>query len=91
MIASAEEIAAMLRENLSPTYLDVQDEASLHLGHANAGLGHFRINIVATCFTGKTRLTRHRMVYNALRNLVGFPHALAIQAATPDEYAQFNL
>jgi len=92
MIASKEEIITVLMRFLQPSYLDVQDEAHLHTGHTHAESGHFRINIVADCFIGKTRLTRHRMVYNALKSLVGIsPHAVAIRAITPDEYAQFNL
>jgi BolA protein len=92
MIATKEEIIKVLTQLLQPSYLNVQDEAHLHADHTNAGLGHFRVTIVADCFIGKTRLTRHRMVYNAFKSLVGVsPHAVAIRALTSDEYARFDL
>ncbi|MEY8874892.1 MAG: BolA family protein [Leptothrix sp. (in: b-proteobacteria)] len=85
---TAHEIDAVLRAALHPATLRVDDESHLHAGHAGAAEGsHFRVTIGADCFTGRTRLARHRLVYDALAELIprGI-HALAIdaQAVSPD-------
>lgn len=83
------QIERHLSEALSPSYLEVEDQAHLHIGHSNAGAGHFRVLIVAVCFSGKGRVARHRMVYDILQALIlSGIHALAIQAFTPAEYAK---
>jgi BolA family transcriptional regulator, general stress-responsive regulator len=79
-----EAIEAQLKERLRPTALDVIDESASHAGHAGAnGLGfgtHFRIRIASPVFAGKTRVARHRLVYDALQNFIDQGlHALAIE------------
>ncbi|HEY8566682.1 MAG TPA: BolA family protein [Beijerinckiaceae bacterium] len=82
-------IEARLTEALSPAALDVVDESHLHAGHAGARPGgetHYRLNIVSTAFSGKSRVDRHRLVNAALdeafrRGL----HAIAIKARAPGE------
>jgi BolA protein len=83
----AESIQARLA-SLEPTTVDLQDESGLHLGHAGwrAGGSHFRLTIVSPRFAGQNRLSRHRMVYDALGALIRNDiHALAIHALAPDE------
>jgi BolA family transcriptional regulator, general stress-responsive regulator len=78
-----------LEEGFQPTALTVTDESHQHAGHAGwreGGETHFRLDIVADAFRGKSRVERHRMVNAALapafaRGL----HALAIQARAPGE------
>ncbi|PWK37162.1 BolA family protein [Cupriavidus plantarum] len=89
MAADPAHIDALLREALAPTHLTVRDDSAAHVGHAGAasGGGHYDVTIVSDQFAGKTRVTRHRMVYDALRSL--FPaqiHALAVSAYTDEEY-----
>lgn len=84
---SAELIDATLRAAISPLHsLQVINESHLHAGHAGAGEGsHFRVRIVAQCMTGVSRLARHRLVYDALRDVIPQGvHALAIEASGPD-------
>ncbi len=84
----AETIAARLREAFSPASLDVVDESHLHAGHAGAksGGGHFDVTIVSARFAGENQISRHRMIYQALDDLMrGEIHALSIKAYTPDE------
>ena len=55
-----------------------------HAGHAGAngtGYGtHFRVRIDCPRFAGVSRLGRHRLVYDALRDFLdGGVHALAIE------------
>ncbi|MES2365048.1 MAG: BolA family protein [Pseudomonadota bacterium] len=69
-------------------HLDIEDESAQHAGHAGArsGGGHFRMHIISTAFHGKTTLARHRMVYDALGELMQHQiHALSITAHTPEE------
>jgi BolA protein len=76
---------------LAPISLDLVDESSRHAGHAGArpeGESHFRVTIVAAAFAGKSRIDRHRLVFEALGGLMESDiHALAITALTPAEAA----
>jgi len=78
-----------LNKTLSPVRLDVIDESHLHAGHAGArpeGESHFRVEIVAQAFEGKSRLDRQRMVYDALtKELMEDIHALSLKTLTPEE------
>ena len=79
--ASIEDIRARLQRAFAPDSLDVIDEGHLHVGHAGEGLGHFRVRIASAAFAGKTRVQQHRLVYEALADLMGCGiHALAIDA-----------
>jgi BolA protein len=78
------EIEQQLRDRLTPTRLEVLDESAAHAGHAGAnaqGFGsHFRIRISSPLFAGKSRVARHRLVYDALQNFIDQGlHALAIE------------
>ena len=82
----------MIRERLvrelQPESLDIVDESAKHAGHAGAasGGGHFIVNIVSSAFTDKTLIQRHRMVYDAVSDIMHSEiHALSIQASTPGE------
>jgi len=85
---SAEELRTRLQQTLNPESLEVIDESGLHHGHAGAngsGFGtHFRVRIASHLFTGKSRVARHRLVYDALQDFMDRGlHALAIEADTP--------
>jgi stress-induced morphogen len=83
-----ERIDAALRAAFSPTELQIKDQTHLHAGHAGAqsGLGHFEVRIAADAFAGKNPIERHRMVYDALGDLMLTDiHALKIRATAPDE------
>ena len=82
-------IESRLRAALAPLSLEVHDDSALHAGHAGAREGgetHFRVNIVSSAFTGKTRVARHREV-NALlaAEFADGVHALALRTLAPDE------
>lgn len=74
---------------LDPVVLDLVDESAKHAGHAGARPGgntHWRLAIVSPRFAGKPTVARHRMVYEALGELMQDPiHALAITARAPEE------
>ena len=74
---------------LQPTELEVVDESERHRGHAGyreGGNTHWHVTIVSPRFAGASVVARHRMVYQALGNLMNNPiHALAITARAPEE------
>jgi BolA protein len=85
-------VAAQIRERLSslePVSVELLDESAQHAGHAGAQPGgntHWRLAIVSPRFSGKPTVARHRMVYQALGELMQHPiHALAISARSPEE------
>jgi len=84
----AEEIRRRL-ETLAPQRLELVDESARHAGHAGARPGgntHWRLVIASPAFAGKPTVARHRMVYEALGDLMNAPiHALAITARAPGE------
>lgn len=83
------QIDQRLRSALSPRELQVVDDSAAHAGHPGAresGGGHFNVVIVSDSFVGKTLLERHRLVYDAVRDMMPREiHALSIKALTPDE------
>jgi BolA protein len=73
-----------LQSALQPTTLVVLDESASHAGHSGAnaeGYGtHFRVRIASPAFAGKTRIAKHRLVYDALQIFIDQGlHALAIE------------
>ena len=81
---TAEAMRQRLTELLAPTLLEVIDESFAHAGHAGAdgtGFGtHFRVRIASPLFAGRSRVARHRLVYDALQEFVDRGlHALAIE------------
>ena len=80
----ADRMAERLRERLQPSRLEVIDESAAHAGHAGAnGTGwgtHFRVRIASPFFTDRTRVARHRLVYDALQDFIAQGvHAIAIE------------
>lgn len=76
-------------QTLAPTKLEIIDESHLHAGHAgNTGGGHFNVLIVSEQFAGLLPLKRHRLVFDAVGDLMQKQiHALSIQAKTPAEFS----
>ena len=77
---------AAIRERLTtalvPTRLEISDESHLHAGHEGArdGRGHFRIRIASPLFQGHRPLECHRLIYDALGDLMEKEiHAVAIK------------
>lgn len=89
MSVSAELIELRLRQALRPQHLRVIDESADHAGHVGAndtGRGtHFRVQIGDAAFDKLTRLARHRLVYDAVQDLMAQGvHALAIEVVPFD-------
>ena len=88
MTSRIEQIEQCLRARLRVHSHLLEDESARHAGHegARSGGGHFRLQIVSEDFTGLSRVERHRLVYDALHELmIRDIHALAIDARSPAE------
>ena len=83
-----ERIRSRLESAFSAARVSVRDDSARHAGHAGAreGAGHFLVRIESEAFAGRSRLQRHRMVYEALADMLpGDIHALNIEAISPDD------
>lgn len=81
----------LLRESFDPLACQIDDESALHAGHAGAasGGGHYRLHLVSARFEGLSKVGRHRLVYDCLRELMQKEiHALAMTLLTPSEASQ---
>jgi BolA protein len=73
---------------LEPELIQIYDESAEHAGHPGAasGGGHYQLIVVSRRFEGQPRVARHRLVYQAVGDLMQTQvHALAITALTPEE------
>ena len=88
---SSGDFESILRERLTglnPLRMELIDDSALHAGHdgAKSGGGHYRLLVVSAQFSGQSTLARHRLIYNALGELMRNKiHALSIQSLTPEE------
>ena len=85
-------VESAIREKLAvlqPVVLDLRDESGQHAGHAGSrpsGGSHWQLTIVSEAFRGKSPVARHRMVYEALGDLMKQEiHALRIEASAPEQ------
>ncbi len=81
-------IQARLESAFAPARVTVRDDSAKHAGHpgARGGAGHFAVRIESQAFAGRNSLQRHRMVYEALAEMMPIDiHALIIEAISPDD------
>jgi len=72
----------------APAKCVLQDDSEAHRGHAGAasGAGHYSVTIISEKFEGLNRISRHRLVYDAVGDLMHTEiHALVIKALSPRE------
>jgi BolA protein len=75
-------------EVLAPLTIEILDDSAQHAGHPGAagGGGHYRLRLASPAFTGRSRMERHRLVYDALADLMQREvHALSMTLLAPDE------
>ncbi|MEA5445787.1 BolA family protein [Gammaproteobacteria bacterium AB-CW1] len=78
----------ILESRFAPAELVIRDDSHLHVGHPGArdGRGHFHVRIRAEAFAGKRPLARHRLVFEALGEMMESDiHALQIDAAAEED------
>ncbi|MBA4143513.1 MAG: BolA family transcriptional regulator [Nitrosospira sp.] len=82
----------LMRHKLSvfePEEIKIVDESARHAGHegAKGGGGHYFLTIISRQFANQSTLTRHRLVYGALGEMMFKDiHALSVKAYTPEEF-----
>lgn len=73
---------------LEPTHIELIDDSHRHAGHGTGEAGVYRLTLVSERFAGLNTVARHRLVYDALGDLMGPNiHALTISARTPQEHS----
>jgi len=83
-----ERMRSRFQAALAPLELTLEDDSALHAGHAGAasGGGHYNVRIVSLQFEGLKLVTRHRLVYDSVHDMMHKEiHALAITALAPSE------
>lgn len=84
MPSMAEKIEQILKQKLQAKTVEVEDQSSLHKGHAGAmkGGGHYRVRVISPLFEGKSLVEQHQLVYQALQQeMKSDIHALALQTS----------
>ena len=84
-----ERLRARIVAALAPLHLALTDDSGAHTGHPGAagGAGHYTVVVVSARFAGLPLVARHRLVYDAVGDLMpNEVHALAITAYAPDEW-----
>jgi BolA protein len=89
LMTRAARLQKILAENFNPAQVEILDDSPLHAGHAGAQPGggtHYRVTIVSKLFATKSRMERHRMVNEAVKEeFAGGLHALQLILKTPEE------
>jgi BolA protein len=72
---------------LEPVSLEIEDDSAAHVGHkGNGGGGHFNLTITSSHFSQKSPIMRHRLIYQALSDLIPQQiHAISIVAIAPTD------
>ena len=82
------EIKNRLNEKLDLIHFEIKDFTGRHLNHKlHEGGFHLETTIVSDDFTDKTLIERHRVVYDAMGELMNHEiHALSMKTLTRDEW-----
>ena len=84
------EIKKRLEEKLDLIHFEIKDFTGRHLNHKlHKGGFHLETTIVSDDFTDKTLIERHRVVYDAMGELMKHEiHALSMKTLTKDEWEE---
>ena len=84
------EIKKRLEKKLNLIHFEIKDFTGRHLNHKlHEGGFHLETTIVSDNFTDKTLIERHRLVYDAMGELMKHEiHALSMKTLTRDEWEE---
>ena len=84
------EIKKRLDEKLDLIHFEIKDFTGRHLNHKlHEGGFHLETTIVSDNFTDKTLIERHRLVYDAMGELMKHEiHALSMKTLTRNEWEE---
>ncbi|MBI89009.1 MAG: BolA family transcriptional regulator [Candidatus Marinimicrobia bacterium] len=82
------EIKNRLHKNLNLIHFEIKDFTGRHLNHKqNEGGFHLEALIVSDAFEGLSLINRHKMVYDAVGNLMNNEiHALSMKTLSSNEW-----
>ena len=81
-------IETTIRAHLDIHHIEIIDDSAKHAGHKqNSVGGHYNAFIISNAFEGKSLIQRHRMVYDALGNMMKNDiHAFSMKTLTIEEF-----
>ena len=80
-------IETAIRAQLDIHHIEIIDDSAKHTGHKqNSGGVHYNAFIISNSFSGKSLIQRHRMVYDALGDMMKNDiHAFSMKTLTIDQ------
>lgn len=82
----SQRLHSILRDNLAPTYLHIENESSRHQVPKDAQT-HFKVTMVSAAFNGLRRIERHQLINDLMKSeLQTGLHALSLALYTPEEW-----
>tara|TARA_B110000495_G_scaffold88658_1_gene76463 strand:+ start:178 stop:444 length:267 start_codon:yes stop_codon:yes gene_type:complete len=81
-------IETAIRSQLNIYHIEIIDDSAKHAGHKQtSGGGHYNAFIISDSFEGKSLIQRHRLVYDALGEMMTNDiHAFSMKTLTVDEF-----
>ena len=82
------EIKKTISSKININHIEIIDQSSQHAGHSqNSGGGHYTAIIISDDFINKNLVERHRMVYDALGDMMQNEiHAFSMKTLTILEF-----
>lgn len=80
-----QQIQTRLQDQFQPLHLEVVNESHMH-NVPPGSESHFKVTLVSDQFDGQMLIKRHRAVNQAMAELMGEIHALALHTMTPEEW-----
>ena len=77
---------------LNPFFIELKDDSKNHQGHvgvlSSGGGGHFILSLVSDKFAGMNKISRHKLVYSLLNDLILKKkiHAISMNLMTKEEF-----
>ena len=83
-----DKIKSAIESQLNIHHIEIIDQSAQHAGHSgNTGGGHYNAYIISDDFMDKSLIQRHRLVYDALGNMMQNEiHAFSMKTMTVDEF-----
>ena len=83
-----DKIKSAIESQLNIHHIEIIDQSAQHAVHSgNTGGGHYNAYIISDDFMDKSLIQRHRLVYDALGNMMQNEiHAFSMKTMTVDEF-----
>ena len=83
-----DKIKKIISSKININHIEIIDQSNQHVGHSqNSGGGHYTAIIISDDFINKNLVERHRMIYDALGNMMQNEiHAFSMKTLTVLEF-----